>query len=180
MANYFETLNALDVSGKTEKKNGLTYLSWAFAWGELKKRHPASYFTIYENEHGWPYFTDGRTCWVKTGVTVVLEDGTALEHMEQLKLSGGLLRVEGKAVAFSVVSIINPLVADIHYEKCLPRYRDAYPLINRETAKMLPTKYINREEDLNIEGLRKAKLSYNPAFLVEKYWARLWEEEDET
>lgn len=84
MGNYFEALNALDVSGKTEKKNGLTYLSWAFAWGELKKRHPASYFTIYENEHGWPYFTDGRTCWVKTGVTVVLEDGTALEHIEYL------------------------------------------------------------------------------------------------
>lgn len=95
--------------------------------------------------------------------------GTALEHMEQLKLSGGLLRVEGKAVAFSVVSIINPLVADIHYEKCLPEYRDAYPLINRETARMLTTQYINREEDLNIEGLRKAKLSYHPHTILKKF-----------
>lgn len=90
----FQTLSAIDVSGKTEKKANLTYLSWAWAWGELKKSYPDASYTIYENEiddllvHGeqaFPikrtvnYFTDGRTAWVKVGVTV---DGQ--EHIEML------------------------------------------------------------------------------------------------
>lgn len=77
--NYFTELNAINVSGKTEKKNGLTYLSWAWAWGELKKLHPDATYTIYEDAEGRFYHTDGRTCWVKTGVTV---DG--IEHIEYL------------------------------------------------------------------------------------------------
>jgi len=66
----FETLNGVNVNEHTEKKNGLTYLSWAWAWGELLKRYPDSTYTIYENRDGWCYHTDGKTCWVKTGVTV--------------------------------------------------------------------------------------------------------------
>lgn len=77
--NYFEVLNAVNVNGKTETKNGLTYLSWAFAWGELKRRFPDATYTVYENAQGWNYFTDGRTCWVKTGVTV-----NGIEHVEYL------------------------------------------------------------------------------------------------
>lgn len=79
----FEILNGVDVSGHTEKKGNLTYLSWAWAWGELKKRYPMSYYTVYEAVNGNPYHTDGKTCWVKTGVTLV--DGeTSLEHIEYL------------------------------------------------------------------------------------------------
>ena len=83
--NYFEELNAIDVGDKTEKKNGLTYLSWAWAWGELKKRHPKAFYTIYETADGMNYFTDGRTAWVKTGVTVPLDD-EPLEHIEYLPI----------------------------------------------------------------------------------------------
>lgn len=79
----FETLNAINCNDHTEKKNGLTYLSWSFAWAELKKVYPKSFYTIYENEHGWNYFTDGKTAWVKTGVTVVDGD-EQLEHIEYL------------------------------------------------------------------------------------------------
>lgn len=79
MSNYFTELNSVDVGGKTEKKNGLTYLSWAWAWGEVKKRHPDATYKIYENADGWNYHTDGRTCWVKTGVTV-----EGIEHIEYL------------------------------------------------------------------------------------------------
>ena len=78
----FTTLNAVDVNGHTEKKNGLTYLSWAWAWAEVKKVVPDARYTIYERETEYGpvnYFTDGRTCWVKTGVTL---DG--LEHIEEL------------------------------------------------------------------------------------------------
>ena len=79
MDNYFSKLNAINVNDKTEQKNGLTYLSWAYAWGEVKKLFPDANYTVYENPQGWNYFTDGRTCWVKTGVTV-----NGIEHIEYL------------------------------------------------------------------------------------------------
>ena len=66
----FEMLNAINVNGHTEQKNGLTYLSWAWAWAEVKKAYPDANYTIYEDANGRPYHTDGRTCWVKTGVTI--------------------------------------------------------------------------------------------------------------
>ena len=75
----FKTLNSINCNGHTEKKNGLTYLSWAWAWGILKEHYPSAYYTIYENKDGLNYHTDGRTCWVKTGVTV-----NDIEHIEYL------------------------------------------------------------------------------------------------
>lgn len=79
----FKTLNDINVNDHTEQKNGLTYLAWAWAWGEVKKIYPEATYTIYEttNPQGYVcnYFTDGKTCWVKTGVTI----GT-LEHIEEL------------------------------------------------------------------------------------------------
>lgn len=77
--NYFQILNDINVNDKTEKKNGLTYLSWAWAWGEVKKMFPDATYTIYENANGCFYHTDGKTCWVKTGVTVC-----GIEHIEYL------------------------------------------------------------------------------------------------
>ena len=79
MENYFKQLNAINVSDKIERKGNLSYLSWAYAWGELKKIFPTANYKIYENADGWNYFTDGRTCWVKTGVTV-----EGIEHIEYL------------------------------------------------------------------------------------------------
>ena len=66
----FETLNAINCNEHTEKKSNLTYLSWAWAWAEVKKAYPDAFYTIYENANGLNYHTDGRTCWVKTGVTI--------------------------------------------------------------------------------------------------------------
>lgn len=77
--NYFESLNSVDVNGKTEKKGNLTYLSWAWAWAEVKKKHPTANYKIYENADGWNYHTDGRTAWVKVSVTI--DD---IEHIEML------------------------------------------------------------------------------------------------
>lgn len=79
MDNYFAVLNAINVNGKTEQKGNLTYLSWAWAWGEVKKRFPDATYKIYENAEGWNYHTDGKTCWVKTGVTVC-----GIENIEYL------------------------------------------------------------------------------------------------
>lgn len=77
--NYFVELFGINVNDKVEKKNGLSYVSWSYAWGELKKKYPEATYTVYENAEGWNYFTDGRTCWVKTGVTV-----NGIEHIEYL------------------------------------------------------------------------------------------------
>jgi hypothetical protein len=75
----FAVLNPINCNDKTEKKNGLTYLSWAWAWGIAKTYFPDANYTIYENADGWNYHTDGRTCWVKTGVTI-----GGQEHIEYL------------------------------------------------------------------------------------------------
>lgn len=79
MENYFKELNAVNCSDKVEKKGNLSYLSWAWAWAEVKKKFPDATYTIYEDAGGCFYHTDGRTCWVKTGVTV-----NGIEHIEYL------------------------------------------------------------------------------------------------
>ena len=79
----FKVLMAIDVNDHIETKNGLNYLSWAWAWSIVKSNYPNSFYTIYENDQGWNYFTDGKTCWVKTGVTIVDGDWS-LEHIEYL------------------------------------------------------------------------------------------------
>lgn len=75
----FETLNAIDCSEHTETKGKLTYLSWAWAWQILKKNYPTATYKIYEDANGRFYHTDGRTAWVKTGVTV-----EGIENIEYL------------------------------------------------------------------------------------------------
>lgn len=77
--NYFVRLNNINVNDHKEKKNGLDYLSWAWAWGEVKKLHPEATYTIYEAADGCFYHNDGKTCWVKTGVTI-----NGIEHIEYL------------------------------------------------------------------------------------------------
>lgn len=93
-----------------------------------------------------------------------------LRKPEAFSLSGGLVRVEGKPVAFTLGSPINERVFDIHVEKALSDYAGAYAVINREYAKTL-TQYpfLNRENDMGIEGLRRAKQSYRPTILLKKY-----------
>lgn len=75
----FAVLSAINCNGHTEKKNGLTYLSWAWAWQMVKENFPDAAYTIYENADGLFYHTDGQTAWVKTGVTI-----EGIEHIEYL------------------------------------------------------------------------------------------------
>lgn len=94
-----------------------------------------------------------------------------LENMQTLKIKGGAIYVEGKMVAFTLGSPINSQIFDTHIEKALPEYATAYTVINNEFAKMLDGyKYINREDDMGLEGLRRAKLSYKPDILLKKYF----------
>lgn len=77
----FSKLNAVNCNEHVEKKGNLSYLSWAWAWQLVKAFYPNSSYTIYESPDGWNYFTDGRTCWVKVGVSI-----EGLEHIEYLPI----------------------------------------------------------------------------------------------
>lgn len=96
-------------------------------------------------------------------------------NFDDLDLYLGAIKVENQIVAFSIGSKINSDTFDIHIEKANRDYEGAFALINREIATHIPQNYlyINREEDLGIEGLRKAKLSYYPVKLIEKCFVHL-------
>lgn len=94
----------------------------------------------------------------------------ALNHFEELGLTGGILHVNGQIVAFTFGMPINKETFGVHVEKADTNIDGAYAMINYEFANHIPEQYIyiNREEDLGIEGLRKAKLSYHPETILEK------------
>ena len=77
----FDKLSAVNVSAKVERKGQLSYLSWAHAWAYAKKLYPKLTRTVYETEDGMNYFSDGKTAWVKVGVTI---DG--VEYIDYLPI----------------------------------------------------------------------------------------------
>ena len=98
----------------------------------------------------------------------------AFEHFEYLGLEGGALFAGGKLIAFTIGEKISSDTCNVHFEKADASVQGAYPMVNREFVRQVlrlhpEIVYINREDDAGVEGLRKAKLSYDPAFLVEKY-----------
>jgi hypothetical protein len=97
----------------------------------------------------------------------------ALNHFDELGLEGGLLRLDGKVVAYTIGEPLTKDTYVVHIEKAFSEIQGAYPMINREFAarRAKEYKFINREEDMGIESLRKAKESYQPAFLLEKHMA---------
>lgn len=94
-------------------------------------------------------------------------------HFEEIGGTGGVLRIDGEVVAFTFGERLNENTFVTHFEKAYSDIRGAYPMINQLFAQTLLTdyKYINREDDVGSEGLRSAKLSYHPEFLVEKFTA---------
>ena len=108
----------------------------------------------------------------------------AFANMEELDLEGLVLEENGRILAMTMGSRLSQVTFDVHFEKALEEVDGAYPAINQAFAAYLREKYpdllyLDREDDMGLPGLRKAKLSYNPHHLVTKFWARLWEEDDE-
>lgn len=99
----------------------------------------------------------------------------AFRHYDTLGLVGGLLRLDGRVVAYTLGEPLNSNTFIVHVEKAFSEVRGAYPTINNQfvTACAGEYLYVNREEDMGIEGLRKAKLSYQPEILLTKYTAKL-------
>jgi hypothetical protein len=100
----------------------------------------------------------------------------ATQNFTALGLEGGLLRVYGEVVAFTIGTPMSGDTYDVHYEKAYGELQGSYAMINRSFARQVRERhpqiaYINRENDLGVAGLRKAKESYYPDLMVEKYGA---------
>jgi len=112
--------------------------------------------------------------------SIVLENRAVVrgfEAFEELELEGGALVVNGDVVAFSVGKMITEDTFDVYFEKAMMAYDGSYPMICRETCRMMmekhkKLKYINREDDLGLEYLRMSKMSYKPEYILKKYVAR--------
>lgn len=115
-----------------------------------------------------------------------LDSSIAYEHdaiirafaaFERLGLEGGVLRADGKIIGFTVGEMCSEDTFNVHFEKAEISIQGAYPMVCRELCRMLMEKhpgliYINREDDMGIESLRRSKLSYKPEYLLKKYTAR--------
>ena len=100
----------------------------------------------------------------------------AFDHFDELEMDGLLLSDGERIIAFSMGSRMNRDYYDVGFEKAFPDVNGAYAMINREFSRMIAEKYpevqfLNREDDMGSEGLRRAKESYQPTVLLEKYVA---------
>ncbi len=107
-----------------------------------------------------------------------------LKHLEELEMEGIVLLEDGVPLAVALGSRLSPDTFDIHFEKAREDIDGAYAAVNCEFARYLRLKYpdlryLNREDDLGLEGLRKAKLSYLPHHIAEKAWAYVSEDLNE-
>jgi hypothetical protein len=152
-----------------------------------KKNHVNTFRRLYSNYQYYPLteaLTDACIAyeleWCKAkGVgssSLILERNAiieALNNFNALKLTGGIISIAEKIVAFTIGQQLNDDTAVIHMEKANPSHKGLYATINQEFCRnsWRHFKYINRQEDLGIPGLRKAKESYHPVKLIEKYIA---------
>lgn len=150
-----------------------------------KKGHVNAFFRKHEDVHCDPITSDNRHICLEIARSWLSgkdEDdkelkkefnaiSKAVKYFDELGFVGAILYADGIPVAFTMGEKIKNNTFCTHYEKTVPDYRDAFPVINNGFTKLmlLSYDYVNREEDTGAQGLRKAKLSYYPEFLLEKY-----------
>lgn len=167
-----ENLASLPGSKYSKKRNHIN---------QFTKKHPEYQFEVLtaanldkalEVEENW---LDGSTDEDLLTERKIIQK--AFHNFNQLEklcgLSGGLIFVQNKPIAFCLASTLSSEITDIHFEKCIEPFAHdgGYAIINKKFAETISTKYLNREEDLGIEGLRKAKLSYYPETVLKKFIA---------
>ena len=180
----------------TENRNAGDYVYLSESLAELKGKKLSSkrnHINRFEAEYpDWKYeeitaenldevkkmhdlWCDGYDFEAKKGLAEETEAvKKVLENYEALHLSGGLIRADGRVVAFSVGDRLNGDTFLVHIEKAFSDVNGAYPIINREFVKHNCTnyKFVDREDDAADEGLRRAKLSYQPYEIIKKYNAK--------
>ncbi len=154
-----------------------------------KKGHVNAFFRKHEDVHCDPITSDNRHICLEIAKSwlsgkdeedkELIKEFNAIKksvkYFDELGFDGAILYADGKPVAFTMGERLKNNTFCTHYEKTVPDYRDAFPVINNGFTKLmlLSYDYVNREEDTGSEGLRKAKLSYYPEFLLDKYNVRL-------
>lgn len=146
---------------------------------KFEKSHPYRYLKLSPEyrEACWRLFEEwyqvkSSSGWLMDAHREVINE--SLAYFEDLTLVGGAIEVNGRVVAFTIGERLNETTAVIHIEIASPKYAGLAQLINREFVKneLFRYQFINREQDMGIPGLRRAKLSYHPDHLVKKY--NLW------
>jgi hypothetical protein len=196
-----ESLATLPGSDYRKKRNHISRFTRTYGQFELREMTPANIADALEIEKRWlnddgEMVTGNADCetpcdCAEAALAERSEDEKsrmaeycaiveALENFDALGMKGGLLYVEGKPVGMTIASEIAPGVWDIHFEKVIGEYADngGYAVINKLFAEHLVAvgaKLINREEDIGLEGLRKAKLSYYPQTILDKTHVRVRE-----
>ncbi len=168
----YSTEKLKTLSGKKfhSKRNHITAFSKAHKWS-YETLTPEILPEVFKMADKW---TEEMRKITENSKSIEVENAALKEYlpyMQKLNLRGGCIKVNGEIVAFTFGSPINNKVFDIHVEKALPEFRTAYSLINREfiANELSDFEYVNREDDMGLEGLRKAKLSYHPDILLKKY-----------
>lgn len=173
MDNYiYLTENLINLSGKKyhSKKNHLN---------SFKKNYSYEYVSYDKSKRDEVTEFLGKWYFEKNEKDMLLEEANSIvngiDNYEELGLKGGLIKVDGRVVAFTMGEQMTDEMAVIHFEKADTDYAGAYAAINNEFLKneWSAVKYVNREEDMGLEGLRKSKLSYKPEILFEVYSAEL-------
>lgn len=159
----FKTLNNINVNQHTEKKGGLTYLSWAWSWAKVKENYPNAFYTIYENETGWNYFTDGKTCWVKTGVTI-----NGLEHIEYLPV----MDFKNKSIPFDNITStdVNKTIQRSLTKACARHGLGLYIYAGEDLPEVEQTTQTDMQEKISekdLEILRKTLLPNQTEWVIQ-------------
>ena len=159
-----------ELSGKKyhSKRNHISTFKKKYNWSYEKLSTENSSDVLKMLYHWYDCYTEKNAESMDTekeGITKLLTEYT----VDGVK--GGVLRVDGNIIAFTLGCEISESVFDVNFEKALVEFDGAYAMINNQFVlnELSDYRYINREEDMGIEGLRKAKLSYKPAILLEKY-----------
>ena len=183
--------------GFTDDRDNYDYIHDIDSMAALagKKLHGKRNFcNRFEKTHDWAFFPLGPErsdeCLALLGEWEKEKDGgnreetqairRAFDDWDRMELLGGVLFADARPAAFTIGERIAPDTVDIHFEKAISGVPGAYPMVAREFARMVKDdypeiKFLNREEDMGRENLRKAKQEWYPLYLLEKTTAR-WRE----
>lgn len=168
-----ETLSGKKLQSKRNHINKFKRLYPDYQYEEITKANAAECAELYQVWYDETEDTEGMD---EERIMV----RRALENQEAIGLRGGCIRVDGKIIAFTLGIQINPHCFGVHIEKANTEYEGSFTIINQEFVRHLPEQYVrvNREEDLGLPGLRKAKLSYYPMKILDKHTAVVRYEKD--